>query len=601
MPRRLSNPVVGDYTNFKRPIVLGGTGADTAEAAKIALGGIDASSIGQPLGPCPLNINGLVDPEFIPIGAGTMFSLNGDRTAHVGQNNTYLITDYDIAVVYDLVAVSGTVSRNEDVITYTPPISAGAGGFYLNGELYSIPVVVGSVTKPTITAPTNGATNQLKSLTITSSAFAFTGGGSETHLNSSWQMATDANFTDIVEASMDDVTNKTSWPVTGLVGGETYYVRVEHKGNLYGESGWGTVSSFTASTANIPSAEQALLSSSDNSASAKFGYSVALSYDGLTAVVGAYDQISDSYTSAGRAYVFTSTNGAWAQQQVLKASDQAANYDFGYLVAISGDGEVIVIRNNKGTTNLDGSYIFTKIAGVWTQYQKINSAVDGKAIAITMDGSTFAVVIGATICVYRKGATDWVLEATITPTLTNGMGGKHALAISDDGDTLLVGCYGATVTYTNAGTCYVYKRTYATWALQQQLSASDKATNGYFGYSVALSGNGDIAIMGCNTTKKVYLFTRSGSTWTQQTIITSASYDCEALAISKDGTIMALTNAAAGSVNVYTVSGYALKATLVNGLGVSAQIDQVALSYTGAKLIFGISTSSSTGKASVFA
>jgi len=68
------------------------------------------------------------------------------------------------------------------------------------------------------------------------------------------------------------------------------------------------------------------------------------------------------------------------------------------------------------------------------------------------------------------------------------------------------------------------------WSLVQQIqkiTASDGATSDQFGYSVALSG--DTALIGAqgdddmgSSSGSAYVFTRSGSTWTQQAKLTAA-------------------------------------------------------------------------------
>jgi hypothetical protein len=78
---------------------------------------------------------------------------------------------------------------------------------------------------------------------------------------------------------------------------------------------------------------------------------------------------------------------------------------------------------------------------------------------------------------------------------------------------------------TTTGAAYVFVRTGTTWTQQYQLTAGDAAQNDYFGYSVALAGDGSTALVGAfakNNTGAAYVFTRSGSTWTQQQELTAS-------------------------------------------------------------------------------
>ena len=63
------------------------------------------------------------------------------------------------------------------------------------------------------------------------------------------------------------------------------------------------------------------------------------------------------------------------------------------------------------------------------------------------------------------------------------------------GDTALVGAFWDDVgANTHQGSAYVFTRSGTTWTQQQHLTASDGAAGDYFGYSVALSG--DMALVG---------------------------------------------------------------------------------------------------------
>ncbi len=101
------------------------------------------------------------------------------------------------------------------------------------------------ITSPTITAPTAGATGIGTSPTLTSSAFAVTG-GSDTHQSSRWQISTDPTFATVTVDSGVSTTAKVSYTVSAtLAFGVVYYARVQHTGATYGSSSWSAVSSFT--------------------------------------------------------------------------------------------------------------------------------------------------------------------------------------------------------------------------------------------------------------------------------------------------------------------------------------------------------------------
>lgn len=80
-----------------------------------------------------------------------------------------------------------------------------------------------------------------------------------------------------------------------------------------------------------------------------FGYSVSVSADGNKILVGALECDVDGKTNQGAAY-FYSWNGASWDETKYTASDGAANDLYGYSVHISGDGSTLMV----GAPNHDG-------------------------------------------------------------------------------------------------------------------------------------------------------------------------------------------------------------------------------------------------------
>ena len=106
---------------------------------------------------------------------------------------------------------------------------------------------------PSIVSPSNGATSVPIATTITSSAFSQSN-GSESHASSTWQVATDAGFSNVVAHTENDSNNKTAFNVSGLSYNTTYYVRVAYQGSVSGYSDWSSTSSFTTKIPPPPNA-----------------------------------------------------------------------------------------------------------------------------------------------------------------------------------------------------------------------------------------------------------------------------------------------------------------------------------------------------------
>jgi hypothetical protein len=185
---------------------------------------------------------------------GTGSTITGETTIYVSQSKTYTVSNFDAFSTYSVSVNAGSASITGDSISFTAPSSAQTVTMTLttNGtaRTISMTILAASVATPTITAPSSGATNQMDTVAVTSSAFSWTG-VSDTHEKTDWEVATDSGFTTVVKSSYNDTSNKTSWSATGLSVSTTYYVRCRHKGVGNGWSSWSTGISFaTASSFN---------------------------------------------------------------------------------------------------------------------------------------------------------------------------------------------------------------------------------------------------------------------------------------------------------------------------------------------------------------
>ena len=169
----------------------------------------------------------------------------------------------------------------------------------------------------------------------------------------------------------------------------------------------------------------------------------------------------------------------------LVADDGSANDFFGLSVALAGDTAVIGAQGDDDNGDDSGAaYVFNRKGSGWSQQAKL-TAVDGAA------GDEF--------------------------------GGSVALS----GEMALIGARGDDDNGDGSGAAYVFTRSGAGWNQQAKLTAADGAAGAEFGYSVALSG--DTAVIGAardddkgDDSGSVYVFTRSGTDWSQQAKLTAA-------------------------------------------------------------------------------
>jgi len=112
--------------------------------------------------------------------------------------------------------------------------------------------------------------------------------------------------------------------------------------------------------------EQKELTASDSVPVEFFGFSVALSGDGNTVVVGT--PFVPSTSSSGAAYVFGrqvfSTGGtSWGQQgqqAKLTAASSANVGQFGVSLAVSGDGSTVVVGANSTNNRAGAAFVFLR-------------------------------------------------------------------------------------------------------------------------------------------------------------------------------------------------------------------------------------------------
>src|SRR5207247_2438966 len=102
-------------------------------------------------------------------------------------------------------------------------------------------------------------------------------------------------------------------------------------------------------------------------------------------------------------------------------------------------------------------------------------------------------------------------------------------SVAISGDTVVVGAFlDDVVANGDQGSAYVFSRSGTTWTQQAKLTASDGAASDEFGCSVAISGDTVVVgayldNVGANTDQgSAYVFVRSGTIWTQQQKLTAS-------------------------------------------------------------------------------
>jgi hypothetical protein len=262
-----------------------------------------------------------------------------------------------------------------------------------------------------------------------------------------------------------------------------------------------------------------------------FGYSVALSADGNTALVGGHRD--NSFIGAG--WVFTRSGGTWKQEgSKLTGGGEDGAGSFGVDVTLSADGNTALVGGPDDDDGVGAVWVFARSGGTWSQQgAKLTGSGEsgsggfGGGVAVSSDGNTALVggpfdnassEVGAAWVFTRSGGV-WSQQGSKLTGAGVPAGGWFgwSAALSGDGNTALIGSYPDS---SFAGATWVFTRSGGTWSPQSAPVGGGASGGSYFGYGVALSSDGNTAVVGGPADNgnrgATWVFSRSGATWTQQ-------------------------------------------------------------------------------------
>jgi len=155
------------------------------------------------------------------------------------------------------------------------------------------------------------------------------------------------------------------------------------------------------------------------------GCSVSLSADGNTAIVGG----ADDNNFQGAAWVYTRSGGTWAQQGSKLVGTGGSGYRIqGYSVSLSADGNTAIVGGPGDNPYQGGTWIYTRSVGTWIQQGSelvgtgaVGDYVEqGSSISLSADGNTAIVGgigdNGGSYNVGGEGAA-WVFVSLPAPTV----------------------------------------------------------------------------------------------------------------------------------------------------------------------------------------
>ena len=298
-------------------------------------------------------------------------------------------------------------------------------------------------------------------------------------------------------------------------------------------SGSAYLFSLCQNTTLVNSALETKVTGHNAGAGAHFGTSVSVS--GNTAVVGAPDRSQ----GAGWGFIYSRSGTGWTYVRNIVPNDGAITDQHSFSVSLSKVTAMFGAYNDDDRGKDSGSaYIWTRNGTQWSQQAKLTASDGaagdrlGRAVSVSGDtalaGAYRAYARGlssGTAYIFTRGGSAWSQQGKLTA--SDGKGGDYfGYAASVSGDTALVGAYTSDPKGGSSGSAYIFTRSGTAWSQQAKLTAKDGAHSDSFGWSVSVSDT--TALVGAyedddrgKNSGSAYLFSRSGTKWTEQTKFTA--------------------------------------------------------------------------------
>ena len=331
-------------------------------------------------------------------------------------------------------------------------------------------------------------------------------------------------------------------------------------------------------------------SSNDN-----LGRSTALSADGTILAVGMEGNDANG-PNAGIVRVYRNVNNTWTQ--IGSDINGGARQHLGASVSLSDNGEILAVGGynyyHPGVTKV---FRYDHTTNAWTQIgADINGLIDadfsGYTINLNSDGSVLVIgeMYGGTMSlngqvrIFNNVNDTWVQKGTTIQGLASDDSFGRSVALSDDGNTLVVGAPMSSANGTTNGQVRVFKFNGTDWLqLGQSINGEDQTyLDENTGHSVSINGNGTIIAVGAKgysnnytAVGRVRIFKLNGNTWQPLGNILSGD-DFNYYDVSQFGVSVKLNNA-----------GYVL-AVGANGAGLTAS------DYQGIVHVFEFNTTNNT-------
>lgn len=272
------------------------------------------------------------------------------------------------------------------------------------------------------------------------------------------------------------------------------------------------------------------LSASTGGLSGLFGRSVLLNRNGNLLFVGS--------PGANKVFVFQRSGSTWSEAQIL-----TGGAGFGSSLSLVGFDEMTLAVGSPHPHTGGSVSLFGLVDSTWTEVQTLTASVNydyglGTSVSFNFNGSVLA--IGAVqnpgaAYIFKSGSQGYYESQRITSSFSDSYGQYFgtSISISADGNLLLVGEPGKrdTAPPLDPGTAYLFQDSNEGFREIQAITSSISQQADYFGYSVFISSDGNVLVIGSphssvegvSSVGAAHTFERSGSTWNETQILTESS------------------------------------------------------------------------------
>jgi len=344
-------------------------------------------------------------------------------------------------------------------------------------------------------------------------------------------------------------------PLVGLIAGQRAFTTNTNRFYISNGSGWYSVATINATPTFSLSPDASYILASDGVTATTISI-LATDPEGFAIT---YSAIADSdfnglATVSQDSSVFT----------ITPKSQENATTSTGTLTFKATDGVNIASEISTFTLTFgpnwgiyEGSVrVYTRSGSTWTQQAKIQdndqASNDRFGSGVDLNADATYLVVGkrlddtlgdnaGNIFVFTRSGSTWTQQQAITATVSGTAAGDQigwVTKINSAGDLIAA----AAVFEENGGKVYTFTRSGSTWSQQQEFAGSDAVASDSFGIQLDINGAGDLMAVIGNASDSVYIFTKSGSTWTQQQQINKpGSGNLRSVSVSRNGDVIAIT------------------------------------------------------------